>query len=109
MRRALLTLAFFAFLVITLSLQFFWFAPAAQKSAAMDQHARRQLARQLSLTDLALWTEARYTRHPSQADLFAAFQDGPAAFDHFAAGSILAPVNPQITTRLLIQKRTGLQ
>jgi len=109
MRRALLTLVIFSLLAITLASQLFWFAPMAQKAAAKKQDARRQLARQLSLTDLALWTEARYTRHPSQADLFAAFQDGPAAFDHFAAGSILAPVNPQITTRLLIQKRTGLQ
>lgn len=46
----------------------------------------------LQLTDLALWTEARYTRHPSQADHFTPFQDLPSALEHFPAGSILAPV-----------------
>ncbi|OGW25964.1 MAG: hypothetical protein A2X59_04330, partial [Nitrospirae bacterium GWC2_42_7] len=29
----------------------------------------------LKLTDLTLFSDARYTRHPSQADLFSAFQD----------------------------------
>lgn len=51
----------------------------------------RQVAQVLQLTDFALWTEARYTRHPSQADLFTPFQDGPAAFEHFPAGSIIGP------------------
>jgi len=48
----------------------------------------------LQLTDLALWTEARYTRHPSQADIFTPFQDFPAALEHFPAGSIMAPIRP---------------
>lgn len=51
----------------------------------------RALVARLGLTDLALWTEARYTRHPSQADRFAAFQDFPSAIEHFPAGSIIAP------------------
>ncbi len=45
----------------------------------------------LELTDLCLFTEARYTRHPSQADLHSAFQDHPVALDHFPAGSIAGP------------------
>ena len=49
------------------------------------------LTARLNLSDLALWTEARYTRHPSQADLFSAFQDSPGAPEHFPAGSILSP------------------
>lgn len=53
--------------------------------------AKRQLVKRLMLTDLALWTEARYTRHPSQADFFTPFQDFPGAVEHFPAGSILAP------------------
>lgn len=52
---------------------------------------RRVLVEKLGLTDLSLFTEARYTRHPSQADLFSAFQDHPAAFDHFPTGSLIAP------------------
>ncbi|MBS1160734.1 MAG: hypothetical protein H6R15_3153 [Proteobacteria bacterium] len=52
---------------------------------------RRALVDKLGLTDLALFTEARYTRHPSQADLHSALQDHPAAFDHFPTGALLAP------------------
>lgn len=57
--------------------------PACDKNLA--------LARALQLTDLALWTEARYTRHPSQADSFTPFQTGPAALEHFPAGSWVPP------------------
>ena len=53
--------------------------------------AKKRLAGRLELTDLAIWTEARYTRHPSQADLFSAFQDFPGSLDHFPAGSVVAP------------------
>lgn len=49
------------------------------------------LVRDLGLTDLALFTEARYTRHLSQADLHTAFQDHPLAFEHFPSGSLHAP------------------
>ncbi len=53
--------------------------------------ARQALVSRLGLTDLALWTEARYTRHPSQTDFFSPFQDFPASPDHFPSGSIIAP------------------
>lgn len=56
-----------------------------------DRDASRQLATGLGLTDLALFNEARYTRHPSQADRHAAFQDHPLALDHFPAGSLQPP------------------
>lgn len=53
--------------------------------------SQREIVRSLELTDLAIWTEARYTRHPSQADFFSAFQDFPGSLEHFPAGSIVAP------------------
>lgn len=53
--------------------------------------ANKQIVRHFMLTDLSLWTEARYTRHPSQTDLFSPFQDFPGAMEHFPSGSILAP------------------
>jgi hypothetical protein len=53
--------------------------------------AKRELVKDFMLTDLALWTETRYTRHPSQADLFTPFQDFPSAIEHFPAGSIVVP------------------
>ncbi len=57
-------------------------------------HARQrtaQLVAQLGLSDIALFTEARYTRHPSQADLFTPFQDAPGSLEHFPSGSLLTP------------------
>ncbi|MEW8027059.1 MAG: hypothetical protein AB2792_10275 [Candidatus Thiodiazotropha sp.] len=59
-----------------------------------DQQRRSQLRRlveDLSLTDPALFTEARYTRHLSQADRHAPFQDHPMAFEHFPSGSLVSP------------------
>jgi hypothetical protein len=54
---------------------------------------KREIVKRLMLTDFSLWTEARYTRNPSQADLFSASQDFPSSIDHFPAGSIIAPEN----------------
>jgi hypothetical protein len=51
----------------------------------------QQLVATLGLTDLALFTEARYTRHLSQADRHTAFQDHPLALDHFPSGSLVPP------------------
>jgi hypothetical protein len=47
--------------------------------------------RVLRLTDLCLFTEARYTRHLSQADLHSAFQDHPVSLEHFPTGTIAGP------------------
>jgi hypothetical protein len=52
-----------------------------------------KLAADLRLTDLVLCTEARYTRHPSQADRHAAFQEHPGALEHFPTGSLLTVTN----------------
>jgi len=51
----------------------------------------------LRLTDLCLFTEARYTRHPSMADRNTAFQDYPFSFEHFPSGSLM-PV-PEIVRK----------
>ncbi|MDP3537834.1 MAG: hypothetical protein Q8S26_03930 [Azonexus sp.] len=69
------------------------FAHSGQSTAAHTPRllANRDLVVRLGLTDLALFTEARYTRHPSQADLHSALQDHPGAFDHFPTGSLLPP------------------
>lgn len=49
------------------------------------------LVARYGLTDLCLFTEARYTRHPAMADLHAPFQDHPMALEHFPSGGLLAP------------------
>lgn len=70
----------------------FLFASYERKNAGPQIAAKKELVRQLGLTDLSVWTEARYTRHPSQADLFTAFQDFPSSVEHFPAGSLIRPV-----------------
>jgi hypothetical protein len=52
---------------------------------------QKREVRKLHLTDLCLFTEARYARHLSQADLHSAFQDHPMAMDHFPSGSLVMP------------------
>lgn len=55
-----------------------------------DRRARAaELVASLALSDLALFTEARYTRNPSLADLHSAFQDGPTSLEHFPTGSLV--------------------
>jgi len=52
---------------------------------------KASLVKTLKLTDLCLFTEARYTRHLSQADLNTAFQDHPISLEHFPSGSFTQP------------------
>lgn len=66
-------------------------AARLREMARADEAERTRLVAQLRLTDLALFTEARYTRHPSQADLHSAFQDHPLALEHFPTGSLIGP------------------
>ena len=61
------------------------------RSSTVDHNTDRMLVRELGLTDLSLFTEARYTRHPTQADWHSPFQDHPAALDHFPTGTLLPP------------------
>ena len=63
----------------------------AQGIAATGRLERAELVRSLRLTDLCLFTEARYTRHPAMADRFAPFQDHPVALEHFPSGSLVTP------------------
>lgn len=51
----------------------------------------RLLVKELGLTDPALAPGTSYSRHPSQADLFAAHSEHPAIIEHFPAGSIMPP------------------
>jgi hypothetical protein len=60
-----------------------WRAPDIAEMTAM--------VRRFELTDLCLFTEARYTRHLSQADLHAPFQDHPMSLEHFPSGSLVGP------------------
>jgi hypothetical protein len=94
LRKSNLALAVMAILVLLFGLTL---ADAAWRSRTADLTASQALVRELGLTDLSLFTEARYTRHPSQADRHSPFQDHPAALEHFPTGSLLAPP-PQLQT-----------
>ncbi len=45
----------------------------------------------LGLTDPAVATEARYTRHPAVSDAMAPFMDHPGAIEHFPTGTFWLP------------------
>ena len=62
-----------------------------REGAQMALVAKVAMVSELGLTDLCLFTEARYTRHLSQADLHTPFQDHPLSLEHFPSGSLLAP------------------
>ncbi len=68
-----------------------------QGAAVALLEKRADMVRELGLTDLALFTEARYTRHISQSDLHSAFQDHPMSFEHFPSGSFYLP--PQVSAQ----------
>jgi len=73
----------FAFIFVHASLKKKSELPALRESGEM--------VRTLELTDICLFTEARYTRHPSMADLHTPFQDHPMSFEHFPSGSLITP------------------
>lgn len=62
-----------------------------QQASVEPLQQRALLVNELGLSDLALSTEARYTRHLTLADRHSAFQDHPTSFDHFPSGSIFLP------------------
>jgi len=76
--------------VIVLAGLYAWSMSVARARTTEEIPRKQELVQRLELTDLAIWTEARYTRHPSQADFFAPFQDGPSSLEHFPAGSVVA-------------------
>ena len=90
MRKSSLYLSLLGISVLLLGLMF----THAYVQRQDDRPAIERIAgvvKDLELTDLSLFTEARYTRHLSQADRFAAFQDHPAALEHFPTGAIAGP------------------
>ncbi len=61
----------------------------ALKHADRETRAfNKSLVERYAITDLCLFTEARYSRHPSQADFHTPFQNHPASLEHFPAGSM---------------------
>ncbi|HTY20954.1 MAG TPA: hypothetical protein VMC44_04890 [Geobacteraceae bacterium] len=90
MRKSTIFFSFIAFCCLLLAaLIFHQNRGRAEERAIIAANAR--LAKSLMLTDLCLFTEARYTRNPSLTDTHSAFQDHPLAIEHFPSGSLVAP------------------
>ena len=65
---------------------------AFMRETAQDMLIEKsEMVKRFELTDLCLFTDARYARHLSMADMNSAFQDMPMAFEHFPSGSIMVP------------------
>lgn len=95
---------FFAYLlagVLLFGLMFFHSSVQKRLDGPILQE-QAEMVRILGLTDLCLFTEARYTRHPNLADLSTPFQDHPMSLEHFPSGMIM-PVPPH----LMPQSRNG--
>lgn len=84
---------FFFWLTAQVTLLSFLLLHAAISENAQQNNLAEKaaLVKTLQLTDLCLFTEARYTRHLSQADLNTAFQDHPFSLEHFPSGSFTQP------------------
>jgi hypothetical protein len=91
MRKSTIYLSFITCCLITLVLLLFIHPLLNASYYDKILAEKKQLVQNLGLTDLCLFTEARYTRHLSQADFFSAFQDSPMAFEHFPSGSVVLP------------------
>lgn len=70
----------------------------SQRAAEARLAETARLVGRIGLTDLALFTEARYTRHPSLADLHTPFQDHPMSFEHFPSGIFVAPPTERLVS-----------
>ena len=84
---------FFLITLFQLTLLGLVFLYASFDKKTEDELLREKLSlvRRHGLTDLCLFTEARYTRHPTQADFHAPFQDSPLSLEHFPSGSLMIP------------------
>lgn len=84
---------YFIYLAVNLALAFALsiHAIVAVKNASGRLGLKEEMVKKLGLTDLCLFTEARYTRHLSQTDFNTPFEDHPMSLEHFPSGSIVEP------------------
>lgn len=59
--------------------------------AGKAPHQNTSISRRFLLTDLCLSTESRHTRHLTQIELIAPYQDAPGYHDHFPSSTFIAP------------------
>jgi len=84
---------FLFYVILNLCMLFLIFIHAPLRQNKMEPYMKEkiQMVKGLELTDLCLFTDARYTRHPSMAVIFTPFQEHPLSLEHFPSGSLLPP------------------
>jgi hypothetical protein len=84
---------FLSYLGVTAGALFLVFVHAALERRDDSPFVRERAAmvEKYGLTDLCIFTDARYTRNPAVADLSTPFQDHPMSMEHFPSASVIAP------------------
>ncbi|MBI5640699.1 MAG: hypothetical protein HZA17_09760 [Nitrospirae bacterium] len=105
MRRSSFFFLYVFFCLLVIGAIVFWSEREGSRFIAKSPDLQ-EITAVLRLTDISFSHDARYTRHPSQADLFSAFQDYPGSIDHFPSGSVTAPPDfSLLSTRITVRKR----
>jgi hypothetical protein len=83
----------FLCLAMNICALFFVFVHAflERRNSSRQLRERAGIVEKYELTDLCLFTDARYTRNPVMADFSTPFQDHPLSVEHFPSGSIISP------------------
>jgi len=89
--RPSLNLALILLLLLGFDAALFIHSRIRQAEAARHLPSLTAIVTSLGLTDLAVATEARYTRHPAVSDPMAPYGDHPGAIEHFPSGSFWRP------------------
>jgi hypothetical protein len=89
-RKSNVFLLFMAVNIFLLALVFSH-ASYGEKNTLPYLREKAQMVKRIGLSDLCLFTDARYARHPSMADLSTPFQDHPMSLEHFPSGTIITP------------------
>jgi hypothetical protein len=88
-RLAALVMGIIGVEVLILSAMMIHSTVASQDTNRLENE--KQIVKSLQLSDLCLVTESRHTRHISQPEPVAAFQDLPGYYDHFPSSTFLTP------------------
>lgn len=81
-------------LILAADMLLFLACSKLRKQNTANSRVMAALVKDYGLSDLAVATEARYTRHPAVSDPMAPFMDHPGALEHFPTGSFWQPVQP---------------
>jgi len=96
-RKSHVLLAFFLVNLLLVGLLFVH-ARVVQQKNRVSFLEKRKIVKELQLTDLCIFTDARYTRHPSMADSNTPFQDHPLSLEHFFSVGLSHGAPPSSST-----------